>query len=188
MINVGVCTTTTWVGSSVVYYAQHYYARIEGVLSKVGEFGVQREEVDYELGPEETAKLNEENSSSEFPMSDYEVGERCTRFFSYQKVLAAAIEKGKFLGYDALLLGDTCVCDPQFVLYGPAMEELNAIHQLCEENNWWEGDEEEMQRLSDRWHEVAKAAGYMQEDGRTVNSRAPRPPRNYVTEIDDEDE
>lgn len=158
---------STWKGSGVVYWAEHYYGKLKGSLAvkepRRENFNwdtYEDVEVEYELGEKEALALNKESAEGGL-LGDYKVGETSTRFFSEEKLMVEAVETARRLGYDALLLGSYSCCSPQKVLFGPKMDELNAIwekYEACYEHTN-DPPEELLKPFEDEWTALAYAVG-----------------------------
>ena len=137
-IEVAVLEVTSWVGSGICF-AEHYYGKLKGSLAKKGEKSQwtniqswEEIEVEYTLTAKEAAALNKEAAEGGMLAANYQVGEMSTRFFSEEKLMVCAIELARSLGYDALVRGSYSCCSPQKILFGPKMDQLNAIWERYE--------------------------------------------------------
>ena len=144
---------TTWVGSSIVWYAKHYYAKIR--------FGDGTVNVRCKLAKKETGKLNVESREDFFPGSKYRVGEETTRFSNKKKLIREAIKlfKKDPHGYDVLLEGDHCWADPMKMLVGPkdVMGKANSLWELFERRKGWdcpEEEEKEVRKITNKWDKI----------------------------------
>lgn len=145
---------STWVGSSVVWYAEHYYATIK--------FGDKKVDVTAPLTKAEAARLNkgEEYKNPEL-RSEYKVGEESGRFTDEKRLIKRAIElfEEDSYGYDALLLGDVAVCDPQEMIAGPCelMARANYFWRAFEDYNGWDARKKHwpaLEKISKDWEAV----------------------------------
>lgn len=150
---VGVLHVTTWKGSSTVWWAQHYYARLK--------FDGEEDDIDYALTAKEAAKLSDDDYK-------FKAGDTTGRFFSEEKLRSVANEVARAKGIKWLIEGETSICDPQRILYGEdqaIVDQLNSIWDKCEANNWWEGDEPTMEALSKEWKTLAFEHGIVEKHG-----------------------
>ncbi len=152
-MNIAYLEIMTWVGSSVVWYAKHYYGMIR--------FGDERVDVECKLMKEEVDKLNVDSREDFFLGSKYKVGEMTTRFSDKKKLIKEAIKlfKKDSHGYDALLEGRQGVCDPLKILVGPKdiMKKANLLWELFEERGGWgcpEDEESKVRIITDKWDEI----------------------------------
>ncbi len=145
---------STWVGNSIVWYAEHYY----GVIK----FGDKRVDVTAPLTKAEVARLNkgEEYKDPEL-RSEYKVGEESGRFTDKKKLTERAIElfEENSYGYDVLLEGSDAVCDPQEMIAGPdeEMARANYFWRAFEDYNGWGADEKDwpaLEKISKDWEAV----------------------------------
>ena len=145
---------STWVGSSVVWYAEHYYARIM--------FGDKRVDVTKKLTKREAAFLNRgEKYKDPTLQSEYKEGEDSGRFVDKDKLAKAAVAlfKENSYGYDALLEGEIAVCDPMRMLVGPKdiLRHANVLWRKFEGLRGWGCSKEEepaVQKICDQWEEM----------------------------------
>lgn len=143
----------SWVGTSAIG-ASHYYGelRIPGVKDHV--------EVERVLTARETKRLNKEAREHGDVGFTYTVGATSGRFWDEKSVEDTAIEYIKANHPEIVLLfkGSRAVCDPQPVLLGPEplKTQLNALVAEAEANDWWEGDEDAMESISQRWKALTK--------------------------------
>lgn len=153
LTGVGVLHVTTWKGSGTVWWAQHYYARLK--------FNGEEDDIDYVMNAEEAEKLSEDDFK-------WKAGDTTGRFFTEEKLRAAAEEQARAKGVTWLIEGESCVCDPQKIIFGAdqaIVDQLNAIYAKCEANDWWEGDEPTMEALSKEWRAIAFPAGIIEQHG-----------------------
>lgn len=138
---------TSWVGR--LAYAEHFYGRLT--------YERQDEEVLHTITAEEAERLNGDKLCDE---RDYEEGSECSRFFTHEGVVKAALEQWQTHWPDAevLLLGEPCVLDPTEVLAGPDsfMTEGNEIVKLCYSTGYYDADEltAEHKELRQRWRNL----------------------------------
>lgn len=143
----------TWAGSSVVWFAKHYYGKIW--------FGDKNIDVEYVLIKKDTTKLNIDSREDFFPGSKYKIGETTSRFLDKERLIKEAIKlfKKDSYEYDVLLEGDHCTCDPQKMLIGPdgISEKANLIWEQFESYDGWncqKSEEQEVRKICDRWDEI----------------------------------
>lgn len=144
-------TVTTWVDSSVIG-ATHYYGRIQ-IEGRRTDITVERT-----IGKAEAKQLNkDERDAGDGP--SYKVGDISGRFWSEAQVIEAAVaymqEKHPTIAY--LMNGCRSCLDPQPCLIGPEpiKTALNALVAEAEANDWWEGDEDVMKDIFQRWEKTA---------------------------------
>jgi len=145
---------TTYVGTSMVWYAEHYYGRIM--------FGKKKVEVTAPLTKTDAARLNKgERYKDPVLQSEYKAGEESGRFYNKNKLIKAAITlfNEDSHGYEALLLGESPVCDPMLMLIGPikAMEKANRLHKEFEEYDGWNADRNHwpvLEAISEKWESL----------------------------------
>lgn len=141
------CDMRTWAGSLAVPYAVHYYAKL--VHGRV------RKELSHVLTAAEACALTESDVNDAPP---YETGDTSCRFLSEDRLkkAALAIYKDTFPNATILVYGEKCVCDPQLLLDGPPelMAAVNELYDEAERNDWWEGDEEIMEGIYNRFSAI----------------------------------
>ena len=125
---------TSWEGSSV-FWAVHHYGKLH-----FGSGMKDRVEVQFTLSAEDAKDLNREDDFGG-PKGMWKAGEKYDGFTDKKKLIRAAIRlfKKDPHGYDVLLLGDHCTCDPQKMLVGPkdVMLAANILHEEFESHNGW---------------------------------------------------
>lgn len=148
---------TSWVGTSAIG-ASHYYGR----LRVNGHEEVQLERI---LTTSEARQMTKDDRrlSDGGDFYRWKAGQSTNRFFSEQEVIDAAVAclKDQHPEVTVLFRGNSGVLDPQPVLIGPdeLKAELNGLVAEAEANDWWEGDEKNMNVIADRWDNKLKEAG-----------------------------
>lgn len=141
------CEIMTYIGTAVSW-AEHWYANLmpdcKGCLSM-------RTELKQTLTESGAARMNRREGG------DWEAGEKTNRFFSEGRLKEVAIMKYNLLfpGATILVDGRYGVCDPQPILDGPEeiMRTANLLVAEANDAGWWEGDEDTMEEICDRWDE-----------------------------------
>jgi hypothetical protein len=143
------CEMKTWVGSAIVWSAAHYYAKLV--------CGKEQEELWFILTADEAAALNKSDEDDD-GAPPYKEGDGSSRYLSEDRLKARAIAKYKevFPGATILVYGEKCAYEPQIILDGPPelMAAVNALVAEGEENDWWEGDEDTMKDIRDRFRAI----------------------------------
>jgi hypothetical protein len=145
-------TVSTFKG--VVYDASHYqgHIRVKGQSEDI--------HLDHLLTKDQVKRLNKQCKESDDPYR-YKLGDKCSRFFDEETLIAAAIEYAKANKIDVLYRGAHYVADPMLMIHGPEplMTEANKIVAEAEANDWWEGDEDKMTAISKRWKALVAEVG-----------------------------
>lgn len=172
-VHVAVLEVTTWAGSGVVWWAQHYYGKLKGSkakkIPKTSKYGVDRweeHELEYPINAKEAKELNKEADSRGYG-GDYKVGDMSTRFFGAEKMLKVAVEKATELGYTYLIRGSSSICSPQRCLMGPKMDALNEIWERYEKffEHTNDPDWKLVEPVEKEWERLAIAEGIMNKHG-----------------------
>lgn len=143
----------SWVGTSALG-ASHYYGElhIPGPKDFV--------QVGRPLTAREAKQFNKEAREHGDTGFTYRVGDLSGRFWDEKSVKDTAIEYIKANHPEIVLLleGNRAVCDPQPVLFGPEplKTELNKLVAEAEANDWWEGNDDKMENISQRWKILTK--------------------------------
>jgi len=129
---------------------EHYY----GDLHRLGE---PIKELKHPLTASEADRMNRRNRDGEH----WEKGEEVRQFFSRDRVIKEAIKRYKemFPGAIVLVHGSPGIYDPQTILDGPKefMDTINELISRAEEIDGWDGDEIEMQYITEEWEYVWNA-------------------------------
>lgn len=140
----------SWIGTAPG--ASHYFGRLRIDKETI--------DVDREITKEVALALNrdEKRKGDSYRWS---VGGTTIRFHSEAEVIARAIEMIAEYPDAVLFEGSSAVLDPQPVLHGPEplKTECNQMVAEAEANDWWEGDEETMEAISERWMAMLKTNG-----------------------------
>lgn len=136
---------TSWVYSGI---GTHYYGRLRPCD------GEEAFDVTYKLSQIEADRFNRGTTDVL-----YEVDEESERFFSRDKVIAAAKKQFKkyFPGATILILGDRGVVEPQQVLVGPKQfkDKINVLAARYDELDWYvKSDREEIEELEMEWQKL----------------------------------
>lgn len=134
---------SSWVGISLG--ATHCY----GDLWSNGE----RYPMRKKLTPREAIALNKKHE-----WDQYRGGDLYSGFDSHSEITLIALEtyKTHFPQADILVLGRSCVAEPQKILDGPPeiKEKVNAWYEEAEKIDWYDGDQEErMEKISNEFWE-----------------------------------
>lgn len=150
----------SWVGLSIG--AQHYYGKL-GLSDRTLEWKERHEKEVQVQKPMTSKEAKERNKAEHIEGSSWrwKKGDM-THGFATEKELrerALVIWKEHFPEYNLLLEGTTSTLDPCLVIDAPPefMEQGNVIVAGCESNNWWEGDEDAMEKLSQQWDKLITA-------------------------------
>lgn len=148
---------TSWVGTSAIG-ASHYFGRL-----RVN--GHEQMELERTLTASEAKQMTKDDrrNSGGGDFFRWKAGHKTHRFFSEQEVIDAAIAhlKEHHPEVTVLFQGNSGILDPQPVIIGPdeLKAELNGLVAEAEANDWWEGDEKNMNVIADRWDALMKGAG-----------------------------
>lgn len=128
------CKIDTWVGCAMVR-GQHYYGSIK--------FGRKSIKISYVMSKQDAEVLNESDKNRDIPIdAKYQEGDRSNRYVDKDKLIANAISlfKKNNNGYDLLIEGDPCVCDPQLILVGreEIKEQANKLNEQFDQLNGWD--------------------------------------------------
>lgn len=143
---------TTWVGSSTVWFAKHYYGRVE--------FNKQSVDVRRMLTVAEARKLNKDESLRDGARGAYKAGDMTGRFCDQALIIEIAkkLYKEEFPEALGLVFGDRAVAEPQLILDGPKeyMDGVNELVKRAEKIGRWEVNEDEMQEICNRWDQLTQ--------------------------------
>jgi len=144
-------TITTWVGTCALG-ATHYYGRLRPLD------GDQSFDVNYKMDKEDVKIMNKTWLIKDNCLDAYKIGEKSERFRDEKRLIANARKQFKidFPKAKVLVLGDGAVVEPQEILVGPRefKTKINRLARRAKKINYWEGNEVEMQKLCDEWHEL----------------------------------
>jgi len=88
----------------------------------------------------------------------YKPGDESGRFWDLPQLIQAAIDIYHRHFPDAILLihGNRCSADPQSVLIGPEIDQLNDIVRRCKANGWWK-NKKVMESLCQEWEQIMES-------------------------------
>lgn len=139
------CEISTY--TETLSWAEHWYATLVHKLSN-------RIELKQTLTKSGADRMNRREGG------DWTAGEKTNKFFDEKRLKKTAILKYKLLFPAATILvdGRHAICDPQPILDGP--EEIKTTANLfvaeADRVGWWEGNEDAMKEICDRWDEFWK--------------------------------
>lgn len=148
--NVAYLKVTTW--KNVLGYASHYYGRIDLNDKTSPDIDVKKN-----LTAEEAKALWKIDKRRGEYKPVWKEGESCASFLDEQALYDAAI---KLLpkGFNALVVGDTYVLEPQTIIWAKSKfrrhkNRINKLAKLAEEIGYWD-DEEKMKEICEEWSQL----------------------------------